>query len=280
MFSKRFFIALVILCALTAGVAFASNEEGRTAPAIADGDIVIYEIVDDKIQQLFSILMGVGEERKLKAGVAEESEDGKVTIIPERVFWRTDNWEVARIAGQTFGDEIIDGSEVMIEAPGGEGVARISVYEDLEELEEVAYCMVYVQNPPVPVEEVKINKDEIAIFHGYTGELTASVMPPHADLRHLSWHSSNPEIIEIDPATRTGNRVRLLTTGLHPGTAYISAVSNYRGGRDNREPAYAQCTVHHYIEGPAETEGGCSAQGLATPAILLLLSPLLFFLKR
>ena len=289
MFSKKFLTAFVVLCVLAAGAASASSEVGWiTCPSSAlqeleDGDIIIYEGEGDDLQILYSILMGVGEERKLKAGeVRLDDEEEKIKILPARVLWRSSDPAIAGIAGQT-GDDAVEGSEVVVEAPGGEGVARIIVYEDLddeEEGDEAAYCMVYVQNPPVPVEEVIINKDEISILHGYTGTLTASVMPPHAEFRHITWYTSNPEIIQIDPATRIGNRVRLLTTGLQPGTAYISAVSNYRGGRDNREPAHALCTVHHFVEGPAEVEGGCSAQGYVAPAILLLLSPLLFFLKK
>ncbi|MFA7620327.1 MAG: Ig-like domain-containing protein [Aminobacteriaceae bacterium] len=279
MFSKRFFIALVILCALTAGLAFASNggDTGNTAPKVvisAVGDVVIYE--EGAEQPLYALLMGVGEEyeNRILGGIIVSDDEPPV---PFPLLWTTSDWQVARIAGQTGPNDVIVGDWVVIEAMS-EGTATITACHPEEE-ENFATCMVYVQNPPVPVEKVIINKEEIAIFHGYTGELTASVLPPHAEFRHLTWHSSNPEIIQIDPATRTGNRVRLLTTGLHPGTAYVSALSVYTGGR-GKERIAAQCTVHHYVEGPAEVEGGCSAQGLATPAILLLLSPLLFFLKR
>jgi uncharacterized protein YjdB len=131
----------------------------------------------------------------------------------------------------------------------------------------------------VPVEEVTIDKEEIGILSGYTAELTASVLPPQADIRHITWYSSNPEIVAIDPTMRTGNRTRLLTAGLYTGTAIISAVSNYSGGRGEERPA-ATCIVRHYVEGPRSTEGGCSAASAPGLLGLLLLVPLLLFLKK
>ncbi len=275
--SRRLVSVLFILCALVACYAFAAGAEqpANVKPeAAADGDVIIYELVGDEVFPVYSALMGVGEERVFLGGVV--SGDVAVPMPLENLRWTTNRWDVARIAGQTRESDVIRGSHVTVEARG-EGDATLKA--ELDDGSAWATCAIYVQNSPVPVEEVRINKEEISILDGYTDVLTASVMPPHADFRHLTWHSSNPEIVDIDPTTRTGNRVRLLTAGLQPGTAYISAVSNYSGGRGEVRQS-ATCTVHHTVEGPRSVEGGCNAGGSFAAAGLLLAVPLLFFLRR
>lgn len=230
-------------------------------------------MVNDKPLPVYSALMGLGEARELLGGVV--SGDVAAPKPIQDLNWTVGDWNIARIAGQTKDGEPIRGNRVTVEARG-EGTTTLTARLDDGES---ATCDIYVQNSPVPVEEVRINKEEISILDGYTDVLTASVMPPHADFRHLTWHSSNPEIVDIDPTTRTGNRVRLLTAGLQPGTAYISAVSNYSGGRGEVRQS-ATCTVHHTVEGPRSVEGGCNAGGSFAAAGLLLAAPLLFFLRR
>ena len=269
--SRRLVSVLFIFCALVACYAFtAGAEQAVNVYPAADGDVIIYELVGDEVFPVYSALMGVGEERVFLGGVVS----GDVAV-PANLSWTMNRWEVARIAGQAAEGDIISGSRVTVEA-WGEGDATLKA--ELGGKEPVE-CKIYVQNSPVPVEEVRINKEEISILDGYTDVLTASVMPPHADFRHLTWYSSNPEIVGIDPTTRTGNRVRLLTAGLQPGTAYISALSNYSGGRGGERKS-AVCTVHHTVEGPRSVEGGCNAGGSFAVAGLLLAVPLLFFLRR
>jgi len=276
MLTKRFLPAFFILCVLLVGCAFATSSEQPkknlpfTVIAADVDEVIIYE-GDDEERPLYAVLMGVGEERAIKGLVSGDN------VTTQRILWTIDNWGVARIAGQENAGDAIEGNEIAVEA-WGNGTATITA-TSVQDPTVSEVCTVYVQNSPVPVVEVTINKEEIGILSGYTDELTATVLPPHADLRHISWHSSNPEIVAIDPTMRTGNRTRLLTAGLYTGTAVISAVSNYSGGRDSERP-YATCMVHHYVEGPRSTEGGCSAA--STPGLLglLLLAPLLLFLKK
>ena len=277
MLTKRFLPAFFILCVLLVGCAFeASSEQPKTnlpfTVIAADVDeVIIYEGDDEEVQPLYAVLMGVGEERAIKGLVSGDN------VTTQRIRWSIDNWGVARIVGQENEGDVIEANEIAVEA-WGNGTATI-IATSVQDPTISEFCTVYVQNSPVPVEEVTIDKEEIGILSGYFGELTASVLPPQADFRHISWHSSNPEIVAIDPTMRTGNRTRLLTAGLHTGTAIISAVSNYSGGRGGERP-YATCMVHHYVEGPRSTEGGCSAGSAPGLLCLLLLAPLLIFLKK
>lgn len=277
MLTKRFLPAFFILCVLLVGCAFAASSEQPkknlpfTVIAADVDEVIIYE-GDDEERPLYAVLMGVGEERAIKGLVSGDN------VTSQRIRWTIDNWGVARIAGQeNEGDEIL-GTEITVEA-WGNGTATITAISDQDPTAPPEYCTVYVQNSPVPVEKVTINKEEIGILSGYIGELTASVLPPQADNRYITWYSSNPEKVAIDPAWRTGNSTRLLTAGLDTGTAIISAVSNYSGGRGGERP-YATCMVHHYVEGPRSTEGGCSAGSAPGLLGLLLLAPLLIFLKK
>lgn len=274
MLTKRFLSVFFILCVLLVGCAFAASSEQPkdealpgspgmiTSSAILDVAVENISIVDpaNANAPLYALLLAVGQEKQLGVVVSPDN------ATNPRVTWTSSNESVV-LVHQTG----------LVEAKAG-GDARITATSQ-ENAGVFEYCDVYVANAPVPVTEVKINKEEIGILSGYTDELTATVLPPHADLRHISWHSSNPEIVAIDPTMRTGNRTRLLTAGLYTGTAVISAVSNYSGGRDSERP-YATCMVHHYVEGPRSTEGGCSAA--STPGLLglLLLAPLLLFLKK
>ena len=274
MLTKRFLPAFFILCVLLVGCAFAASSEQPKDGALPEspGTISASEILDVAVEDiaivdpentntpLYALLIAVGEEKQLGVVVSPDN------ATNPRVTWTSSNEGVVRVL-QTG----------LLEARA-EGDARITATsQENEEISE--YCDVYVANAPVAVTEVKIDRSEIGILSGYTDELTATVLPPHADLRHISWHSSNPEIVAIDPTMRTGNRTRLLTAGLYTGTAIISAVSNYSGGRDKTRIA-GTCTVRHYVEGPRATEGGCSAASAPGLLGLLLLAPLLLFLKK
>jgi hypothetical protein len=274
MLTKRFLPAFFILCVLLVGCAFAASSEQPkdevfpespgmiTSSAILDVAVENISIVDpaNANAPLYALLLAVGQEKQLGVVVSPDN------ATNPRVTWTSSNESVV-LVHQTG----------LVEAKAG-GDARITATSQ-ENAGVFEYCDVYVANAPVPVTEVKINKEEIGILSGYTDELTATVLPPHADLRHISWHSSNPEIVAIDPTMRTGNRTRLLTAGLYTGTAIISAVSNYSGERGGERP-FATCMVHHYVEGPRSTEGGCSAASAPGLLGLLLLAPLLFFLKK
>ncbi len=274
MLSKRFLPAFFILCVLLVGCAFATSSEqpkDEVLPnppgAIGASSVLNIAVQDVSIVDpanadapLYAVLLAVGEEKQLGVIVSPDN------ATNPRVTWASSNESVVRVH-QTG----------LLEARA-EGDARITATSQ-ENAGISEYCDVYVANAPVAVTEVKIDRSEIGILSGYTDELTASVLPPHADLRHISWHSSNPEIVAIDPTMRTGNRTRLLTAGLYKGTAIISAVSNY-GGTRGGERKFATCTVRHYVEGPRSTEGGCSAGSTSGLLALFLLAPLLLFLKR
>ena len=285
MLTKRFLPAFFILCVLLVGCAFAtSSGQPKTSlpftviAADVENVVVIYEGEEDERRPLYAVLMGVGEERTLKGLVVSGDVVTSGIITSRKILWTTDNWGVAKIAGQERESDVMRGSQIVVQALG-EGTATITAVSEEDPTAVPETCVVYVQNAPVPVEKVQINKEEIGILSGYTDELTASVLPPHADMRHITWHSSNPEIVAIDPTMRTGNRTRLLTSGLHTGTAIISAVSNYSGKRGEAR-LFATCTVRHYVEGPRSTEGGCSATSAPGILGLLLLTPLLLFLKK
>ncbi len=280
MLSKRFLPAFFILCVLLVGCAFATSSEQPKenlpkSVIAAVESLIIYE-GNDVDKPLYAVLMGVGQEREIKGIVSGDN------ITNFNILWNTDNWNIARIAGQERDGDEIKGNQIIIEARAS-GTAKITAKSEADPTFEEQICMVYVQNSLVPVEKVLINKEEIGILSGYTAELTASVIPPHTDFPgsegFITWYTSNPETVQIDPTTKRGNRVRLLTSGLQTGTAYISAVSDYSGGRGETRPA-ATCTVHHYVEGPRSTEGGCSAGSTSGLLALFLLAPLLLFLKR
>ena len=276
MLTKRFLPAFFILCVLLVGCAFAtSSEQPKTnlpfTVIAADVEKVIIYEGDDEERPLYAVLMGVGEEKVIKGIVSGDN------VTNQRISWTIDNRAVARIAGLENETDAIEATQITVEA-WGNGTATITA-TSVQDPTVSEICTVYVQNAPVPVEEVTIDKEEIGILSGYTAELTASVLPPQADIRHITWYSSNPEIVAIDPTMRTGNRTRLLTAGLYTGTATISAVSNYSGGRDKTRIA-ATCKVRHYVEGPRATEGGCSAASAPGLLGLLLLAPLLLFLKK
>ena len=276
MLTKRFLPAFFILCVLLVGCAFAtSSEQPKTnlpfTVIAADVEKVIIYEGDDEERPLYAVLMGVGEEKVIKGIVSGDN------VTNQRISWTIDNRAVARIAGLENETDAIEATQITVEA-WGNGTATITA-TSVQDPTVSEVCTVYVQNSPVPVEEVTIDKEEIGILSGYTAELTASVLPPQADIRHITWYSSNPEIVAIDPTMRTGNRTRLLTAGLYTGTATISAVSNYSGGRGEERPA-ATCIVRHYVEGPRSTEGGCSAASIPGLLGLMLLAPLLLFLKK
>ena len=129
--------------------------------------------------------MGLGEARELLGGRLGGRGRAETYTGSELDGWRLEHRRDSR---QTKDGEPIRGNRVTVEARG-EGTTTLTARLDDGES---ATCDIYVQNSPVPVEEVRINKEEISILDGYTDVLTASVMPPHADFRHLTGTRRTP----------------------------------------------------------------------------------------
>ncbi|MBR7153452.1 MAG: Ig domain-containing protein, partial [Candidatus Methanomethylophilaceae archaeon] len=93
-----------------------------------------------------------------------------------------------------------------------------------------ASCTVFVasQGTDVPVTGVALDRDSLTMAPGDTGSLVATVSPSDATLNGVSWASSDPSVVKVDPYGRI--------TALGDGTAVVT-VTTVDGGFT------ASCTV-------------------------------------
>lgn len=84
--------------------------------------------------------------------------------------------------------------------------------------------------PPVKVTKITLDKTELSLDAGAKATLTATVEPTNATIKSVSWSSSDPAVVDINPVTGE-------ITAIADGTATVTATSS-----SNKEVA-ASCTV-------------------------------------
>lgn len=80
-----------------------------------------------------------------------------------------------------------------------------------------ARCIVHVDEPSIPVTEVILNKKALNLTAGQTETLIATIMPPDATGKHVTWSSSDETIASV---SITGE-----VRAHQPGTARITATT-------------------------------------------------------
>jgi len=114
----------------------------------------------------------------------------------KNVTWSSSNQNVARVEGNGIVRAMASGS------------ATITV--TTQDGGKQATCAVYVmtEQEAVRVTGVSLNKTSVALGVGASDTLQATVMPPNATNRNVSWSSNNPGV-----ATVTGGTVTAVSTG-------------------------------------------------------------------
>ena len=99
------------------------------------------------------------------------------------------------------------------------GSATITV--KTEDGGKTATCAVTVKNPVIHVTGVTLNRKEMDLYVGDTGQLTATVTPEDATDKSVTWQSSNNAVATVDAVGRV--------TACSAGIAYIEVRTNDRG---------------------------------------------------
>ncbi|MPM07590.1 hypothetical protein SDC9_53896 [bioreactor metagenome] len=148
-----------------------------------------------------ALSLNVGETSQLITTITPANATGK------HVTWSSSNNSVAavNITGQ-----------VRALSPG---TARITV--TTVDGGFTAYCEVEVNTAVVPVTGVTLDKTVLSLSVGQSSQLVATVTPPDATGKHVTWESSNNSIAAVDI---TGQ-----VTGMSPGNARIT-VTTVDGG--------------------------------------------------
>ena len=84
--------------------------------------------------------------------------------------------------------------------------------------------------PPVKVTKITLDKTELSLDAGAKTTLTATVEPADATIKSVSWSSSNPTVVDVNPVTGE-------ITAIADGTATVTATSS-----SNKEVS-ASCAV-------------------------------------
>lgn len=152
-----------------------------------------------------------------------------VTVAPadadnQKVNWKSSDSDVATV----------DGDGLVVAVAEGEAVITVSSDENPNITDE---CTVTVVSVAVPVESVSLNKNTLELNAGDKETLEATVEPEDADIKTVTWSSSNEEVATV---SEEGEVVAIAA-----GEATITVVS------DENSELKAECvvTVSEVVEG-------------------------------
>ncbi len=126
------------------------------------------------------------------------------TAANQLVTWSSSNTSVATVddAGHVTG------------VKAGKAVITVTTKDGGK----TATCEVTVQNDPVNVSGLTLNRTSITLDAGQNVQLVGSVTPSNATNPNLEWSSDNPSVAIVNPGG--------FVIAVNPGTARISAVSH------------------------------------------------------
>ena len=126
------------------------------------------------------------------------------TAANQLVTWSSSNTSVATVddAGHVTG------------VKAGKAVITVTTKDGGK----TAACEVTVQNDPVNVSGLTLNRTSITLDAGQNVQLVGSVTPSNATNPNLEWSSDNPSVAIVNPGG--------FVIAVNPGTARISAVSH------------------------------------------------------
>jgi len=195
---------------ITGIVKAASPGTSRITVTTVDGGFTAYCNVEVKTAVVpvtgvslntHAISLSVGQTSELVATVTPPDATGK------NVTWASSNSSIAsvNVAGT-----------VSAVSPGTARITVTTVDGGFSD-----FCDVEVMSSVVPVTGVSLDKIVLSLSVGQSSQLVATVTPPNATGKHVSWVSSNNSIAEVDI---TGQ-----VTGMSPGNARIT-VTTVDGG--------------------------------------------------
>lgn len=167
------------------------NSEIKATCAITVVNIPVESVTLNKT----TLLLVEGKSETLTATVKPDN------VLDKTVIWKSSNESVATVttAGKITGVK--------------EGTANITATCGSK----TATCVVTVDPPVVAVTGVSLDKEEITIDKGSTGQLTATVLPERAGNKSVTWSSSNTSIVTV---SSVGNVATL--TGKAAGEAVVT----------------------------------------------------------
>ena len=80
----------------------------------------------------------------------------------------------------------------------------------------MAYCVVTVTEPAIPVKSITLSQNIFTIVEGYTNKLTATILPSDATNKNIVWSTSNNTIATVDNG---------VVKAVSPGLAVVIATS-------------------------------------------------------
>ncbi|MCL1875884.1 MAG: Ig-like domain-containing protein [Synergistaceae bacterium] len=124
------------------------------------------------------------------------SEQLMTTITPPDASNKNLSWSSSNPSVATVSDGLVTGVSA--------GTATITVRT--EDGDKTAACSVTVSNVnvTVPVTAVTLNKTNMALSVAGSEQLTATITPPDASNKNLSWSSSNPSVATVSDGVITG----------------------------------------------------------------------------
>lgn len=163
-----------------------------------------------------ALALDTGKTGTLSATVSPSNATNKA------VSWSSDNTDVATVDSS--------GKVTAIKA----GTAKITI--KTADGSKTAVCTVTVKDPVVPVTGVTLDKTELSVEEGASGQLAATVAPSNATDKTVTWKSSNDAIATVDQNGKV--------TGVKAGTCNIVATT-----KDGAKTAECAVTVTAPAEG-------------------------------
>ena len=142
-----------------------------------------------------TLLLVEGKSETLTATVKPDN------VLDKTVTWKSSNESVATVTSAGKITAVKEGTANITATCGGK----------------TATCVVTVDPPVVAVTGVSLDKEEITIDKGSTGQLTATVLPERASNKSVTWSSSNTSIVTV---SSVGNVATL--TGKAAGEAIVT----------------------------------------------------------
>jgi uncharacterized protein YjdB len=146
------------------------------------------------------------------------------TVLPTNADNKTVKWSTN---APTIVEVDIDTGEVTAVAPG-----QATITATTDDGGKKASCVVTVNTPPIPVENVTVAPSSVTLVVGGTATFVATVLPANATNKTVSWSSSAPGIAEVNPTTGK-------VTAVAPGQATITVTTE-----DGGKTASASVTVN------------------------------------
>ena len=187
--------------------------------AVAEGTVTITVTTEDgsktssckvTVKKKVISVTGVSLDKASMTLTKGETSQLTATISPSNATNKSVSWESSSTSVATVS------SSGLVTAVGA-GTASITV--TTEDGKKTATCKVTVK---IPVTGVTLNKSELTLTEGETGQLTATVSPSNASNKNVSWKSSSTSVATVSSAG--------LVTAVAEGTATIT-VTTVDGGK-------------------------------------------------